>query len=190
MERISSKQRLMATEVRLRELLVSACNGHEASYLLFLKEIAAYLRGYFRKRLPRDVEDVEDLVQETLLALHNSRHTYDAGQPATAWVYAIARYKMADWFRGRSAHENLTIPFDEEDAAFAESDTEAAEARIDVEEMLATLPEHFRIPIFHVKLHGLSVAATSKLTGMSESAVKIGIHRGLKLLAKRVRGGS
>jgi DNA-directed RNA polymerase specialized sigma24 family protein len=38
----------------------------------------------------------------------------------------------------------------------------------------------------HVKLEGRSVAETAQLTGMSESAVKVGIHRGLKALAAKL----
>ena len=47
------------------------------------------------------------------------------------------------------------------------------------------VPERQRLPIVHVKIEGLSVAETASLTGMSESAVKVGIHRGLKALAAR-----
>jgi RNA polymerase sigma-70 factor (ECF subfamily) len=46
-------------------------------------------------------------VQETLLAIHNQRHTYDAGQPLTAWVHAIARYKLVDLLRRRAVREAL-----------------------------------------------------------------------------------
>ena len=44
-----------------------------------------------------------------------------------------------------------------------------------------------RLPIVHVKLEGLSVAETASLTGMSESAIKVGVHRGLKALAAKIR---
>jgi len=39
-----------------------------------------------------------------------------------------------------------------------------------------------------MKLEGRSVAETMRLTGMSESAVKVGVHRGLKALAAKARG--
>ena len=50
------------------------------------------------------------------------------------------------------------------------------------------LPDRQRLPIVHVKLEGLSVVETARLTGMSESAVKVGVHRGLKALAAKIRG--
>ena len=51
----------------------------------------------------RGAAPAEDLVQETLIAIHSRRATYDPGQPFTAWVYGIARYKLIDEFRRESA---------------------------------------------------------------------------------------
>jgi RNA polymerase sigma-70 factor (ECF subfamily) len=130
---------------------------------------------------------VEDLVQETLLAVHNQRHTYDTAQPLTAWVHAIARYKLIDFLRRRSGREAMNDPLDDEDDLLATSDEEAREARRDMAALLAKLPDRHRLPIQHVKIEGLTVAEAAKLTGMSESAVKVGIHRGLKALAALIR---
>jgi RNA polymerase sigma-70 factor (ECF subfamily) len=73
---------------------------------------------------------------------------------------------------------------------FASSDEEAADARCDLTELLKQLPDRQRLPIIHMKLEGLSVAEAAQVTGMSESAVKVGVHRGLKALAAKIRGGS
>ena len=127
-------------------------------------------------------------MQETLLAVHNHRHTYDVNQPLTAWVHAIARYKMTDLFRRRSVRESLHDPLDDDFELPAASDLEAGDARRDVEKLLALLPDRQRLPIQHVKLEGLSVQETARLTGMSESAIKVGVHRGLKALAAMIRG--
>jgi RNA polymerase sigma-70 factor (ECF subfamily) len=120
--------------------------------------------------------------------MHNQRHTYQPDQPLTAWVHAIARYKMIDLLRARAGREALHDPLDDELAVFAESATEASDARRDLAGLLATLPDRHRLPIVHTRLEGLSVAETARLTGMSESAVKVGVHRGLKALAQKIRG--
>jgi RNA polymerase sigma-70 factor (ECF subfamily) len=135
-------------------------------------------------RLP---EETEDLVQELLLAIHNQRHTYDPEQPLTAWVQAIARYKLIDLLRRRSRTGGLHDPLDDDDELFAVADTEPAEARYDLEKLLQQLPDRQRLPILYVKVEGDSVADAAKRTGMSESAVKVGIHRGLKALAVKIR---
>ena len=176
------------TENRLRELLVQGLNGDAAAYHQFLKALSAHLRAYFRKRLFQRPDEVEDLVQETLLAVHNQRHTYRSNQPLTAWVHAIARYKLVDLLRARATREALTDPLDDELEVFAASDSDAADAKKDLGKLLAGLPDRQRLPIVHVKLEGLSVVEAAQLTGMSVSAIKIGVHRGLKALAARIRG--
>jgi len=180
---------MSATEDRLRDLMVRGLAGESAAYHAFLKELSAHLRAFLRKRLARLPDDVEDLVQETLLAVHNQRHTYESDQPLTAWVHAIARYKLVDLLRRRAGREAMNDPLDDELAVFASSDTEAAEARRDVAKLLERLPERQRLPIQYMKLEGLSVIEAARASGMSEAAVKVGVHRGLKALAAMIRGG-
>lgn len=179
-------------ETRLREFFLRARDGDALAYQGLLKMLSGHLRAYFRRRLTGLPDEVEDLVQETLLAIHNRRHTYDAARPLTAWVHAIAKYKLADLMRRRAARERLTDPIDlvGEEAAelFSTADGETAEARRDLLRLLGRLPDRQRLPIIHTKLEGLSVAETAKATGMSESAIKVGVHRGLKALAVLIRG--
>ena len=176
-----------AREAHLKDLLVRGLSGEASSYEAFLRELSAFLRAFLRGRLMRVPDEVEDLVQETLLAVHNQRHTYDAAQPLTAWVHAIARYKLIDFLRRRAGREAMNDPLGDEDDLLATSDEEAREARRDLAVLLAKLPDRHRLPIQHVKIEGLTVAEAAKLTGMSESAVKVGIHRGLKALSALIR---
>ena len=173
-------------EERLRSLLIRGLVGDASAYHLFLGELTAHLRSFLRRRMSRLPEETEDLVQELLLAIHNQRHTYDPGQPLTAWVQAIARYKLVDLLRRRSRTDGLHDPLDD-DELFAVADTEPAEARFDLAKLLKQLPDRQRLPILYVKVEGGSVADAAKRTGMSESAVKVGIHRGLKALAVKIR---
>jgi len=176
-----------AIEDWMRDLLVRGLAGDAAAYHECLKALSAHLRAFLRRRLVRLPDEVEDLVQETLLAIHNQRHTYDAGQPLTAWIHAIARYKLVDLLRRRAVREALNDPLEDELDLFVASDTEAADARRDVARLLERLPDRQRLPIVHMKLEGLSVTETARVTGMSESAVKVGVHRGLRALAAMIR---
>jgi len=177
-------------EVLLRTLFLRGLDGDAAAYHQFLQKLSAHLRAFLGKRLFGWPDEVEDLVQECLLAMHNQRHTYQPDQPLTAWVQAIARYKMIDLLRSKSVREALHDPLEDDLAVFAESDTDASDAKRDLAGLLETLPDRQRLPIVHVKLQGLSVAETAAVTGMSESAVKVGIHRGLKTLAARIRSNA
>jgi RNA polymerase sigma-70 factor (ECF subfamily) len=174
-------------EDQLRELLASALRGDGAAYHAFLESLSGLLRAFLGRRLTRLPDDVEDLVQETLLAVHNQRHTYDPALPVTAWVHAIARYKLVDFLRRRAGREALNDPIEDDDEFLAASEEAPREARRDLATLLAQLPDRHRLPIVYVKLEGRSVAETAKATGMSESAVKVGIHRGLKALALLIR---
>lgn len=176
-----------ARERRLRALFVQAAGGDAAAYRAFLDELAGCLRAFLRRRLDRFPNDVEDLVQETLLAVHNQRHTYDARAPLTPWAYGIARYKWVDFLRRHGRGDALTDPLDDADALLDERQGDALDARRDVAKLLATLPPKQRDAIALVKLEGLSTAEAAQRTGLSESAVKVSVHRGLKALAARLR---
>jgi RNA polymerase sigma-70 factor, ECF subfamily len=181
---------LSDNERRLQELLVQGLRGDAAAYEQFLRALTGHLRAFLRKRLAGLPDDVEDLVQETLIAVHNQRHTYDPGQPVTAWLHAIAKYKLIDLLRRRSRHEAYNDPLDEEHEMVTAHDDRADEARRDLHRLLDGLPEHQRLPIVCMKLEGLSVIETAQRTGMSESAVKVAVHRGLKALAARMRAAT
>ena len=174
-------------EERLRSLMLQSLAGDAAAYRMFLGELTARLRSYLRRRLGGLPDEVEDLLQELLLAVHNKRHTYDPKQPLTSWVQAIAHYKLVDLLRRRSRSNALTDPLDEDDQVFATTANAATDAKYDVEKLLRGLPDRQRLPILYVKIEGASVTDTAIRTGMSESAVKVGIHRGLKALAEKIR---
>lgn len=175
-------------EQRLRRLMIDGLSGDGTAYRDLLRELTPRLRAFFRRRLVGWPEDCEDLVQETLLAVHARRHTYDAGQPFTAWAYAVARYKLVDWHRRHRRREALHDPVEDRiEELFAEMEHDACDAQRDVRAMLETLPAKQREPIRLVKLEGLSVAEAAARTGLSASAVKIGVHRGLRALAMRFK---
>jgi len=175
---------------RLHDLLVRGLAGDQNAYHFFLKELSGNLRAFFRKRLARLPDDVEDLVQETLLAVHNQRHTYEVDQPLAAWIYAIARYKMIDMLRRRTGREWLNDPLEEELEVLSYSEAEALDARRDIERLLEQLPDGQRMAIRYVRLEGLSVKEAAQASGMSESAIKVSVHRGLKALAEKLRRAS
>ncbi len=175
-------------EQRLTALLLRSLDGDKAAYRHFLAELTRLLRIRLRAKLRRRDDDLEDLLQEVLIAVHNGLDTFRPDVPLTAWISAIVRYKVADYHRARFRWDALHEPLDDEASLFVEPDSEAADARRDVQQLLATLPKGQRVPIEHTRLLGMSVAETASATGLSESAVKVGVHRGLKALAAKIRG--
>lgn len=175
-------------ESRLKPLWLRAQAGDEAAYRQGLALLAARLRGYFKRRLAGLPDEVEDLVQETLLALHLQRGTYDPALPISAWALAIARHKLVDLWRRRGRRESLHEAIDDVDEELLAAETAEAGAGRDLQVLLQALPLAQRQAIELTKLEGLSVAEAAERTGATPSAIKVQVHRGLKRLAALVRG--
>jgi RNA polymerase sigma-70 factor (ECF subfamily) len=173
---------VIADEQALRALMLRGLGGDDAAHRDFLKAISGHLRAFFRARLRASPEDAEDLVQETVIAIHTRRDSYDSSYPVTAWVYAIARYRLIDHLRKRKRRgEHVSI--DDTDELFTESEDQASDAKRDVGRLLATLPQKQRDVIRLVKLEQMSVRDAAAQLGLSESDVKVSVHRGLKSLS-------
>jgi RNA polymerase sigma-70 factor (ECF subfamily) len=168
--------------------MLASLDGDARAYRALLDALGAALRIYYRRRLDSaDAADEEDLVQDTLIAMHTRRATYDPGQPLTAWVYAIARYKLIDHYRRRKPRR--TVPLEDAGALFAEDETGAALAKLDLDRMLQTLPTGTQALIRRTKLEGHSNVDAGGVEGLSETAAKVRVHRGLKALADRFAKG-
>ena len=167
--------------------MLAALAGDAAAYRTLLELLERELAPFFRRRLALDPAEADDLVQETLIAIHTRRGTYDASQSFAGWAYGIARHKLVDHFRrrGRAA----TIPLEDGGALFAADDSAGADARHDVEIALAKLPPATRSLIRDIKLRDLSHAEAARARGMSETAAKVAVHRGMKKLAAFFRPG-
>ena len=177
------------TELRLRGLMLAALDGDAATYRSLLAELGRHLRRYFTRRLtPAYAFHAEDLVQETLLAIHTRRMTYDRERPLTAWVHAIAHHKFVDHVRRQSIR--LTVPLDDDTPVFAHDETGDAVARRDLDTVLDAVPARTSDLIRRTKVDGQSVAEAAAANNMSETAAKVSIHRGLKALAARFAGGA
>ncbi|MEZ2408141.1 RNA polymerase sigma-70 factor (ECF subfamily) [Bosea sp. OAE752] len=175
-------------ETQLRPVFLAALAGDAFAYRRFLDAIGGRLRGYLRQMLARagrhEPSEAEDVLQEVLLALHLSRHTYDPASPVTAWAHAIARYKLVDHLR-RSGRHAGNLPLDDEAFQLADRpEAPSTEARLDLDRAMASLPERTRGLIDRVRLQGASVAEAADAAGMTENAAKVAIHRGLQAMAK------
>jgi RNA polymerase sigma-70 factor (ECF subfamily) len=176
-------------ERELRALMIASLDGDGGAYHTLLKQLTGHLRAYYRHRFARighGPTEAEDLLQEVLIAVHTHRHTYDRLQPFTPWIHAIARYKFLDYLRRtKSSFKDLPITSAEE--LTAKSDIVAVESGLDLQRLMLKISSKARQVIQFVKLEGLSVSEAAERCGMSESAVKVAVHRGLKALALQIR---
>jgi RNA polymerase sigma-70 factor (ECF subfamily) len=182
---------MAVSDSELKALMIAGLDGDAAAYQKLLQLLSGRLRSYFRSRLVRLVRggsEAEDLVQETLIAIHTRRHTYVRAEPLTPWVHAITRYKLIDYLR-RTEPLLSDVPIEEADNVLGAEYHAAAESAYDLKKLLGQLPDKMRRAIECVKVEGLSIAEAAKRCAMSESAVKVNIHRGLRALAASMRKG-
>lgn len=188
---LNVKTMMIASEGELRGLMRASLEGDASAYRAVLDRLSRHLRAYYRGklvRLGRNPSESEDLVQDALMAIHTRRHTYDVDQPFTPWVQAIARYKLIDHLR-RTRASMADVPIEDAGDFEAQDDHVGAESAYDLDRLMARLPEKMRRAIRYVKLDGLSVAEAADRAGMSESAIKVSVHRGLKALAAGISQG-
>jgi RNA polymerase sigma-70 factor (ECF subfamily) len=179
-----------STEEALRALMIAGLAGDADAHRTVLTLVSGRLRAYFKSRLTRigrDEVDAEDLVQDTLIAIHTRRHTYDPTQLFTPWVYAIARYKFLDHLR-RTKASLQDVAIDDARDALMHEDLVSIDTSVDLQKLLDGLSPKARRAIQYVKLDGLSIKEAAARTGMSESAIKVSIHRGLKALTRLLHG--
>jgi len=167
--------------------MIAGMSGHQKAQTMLLSLCAERLRQYFTRRLSDRAADVEDLVQDTLIVIHQRRESYNPSLPFTAWLHGIARYKMVDHFRRNRIR--ATVPLDDVYDLAVADESAAVLAAVDIERLLATLPVKHQEAIRLTRLKGLSVPEAAHASGQSESAIKIGVHRGLKRLMASIRGG-
>jgi RNA polymerase sigma-70 factor (ECF subfamily) len=176
-----------ALETTLKPLWQRAQAGDEAAYRQALQLLSTRLRAYLRRRMTGVPDQVEDLLQETLLALHLQRGTHDPALPVSAWAVAIARHKLVDLWRRRGRRDGLHDTLDDVDEHLLAAETEDGHARRDLQALLQALPPAQSQAIVLTKLEGLSVAEAAARTGATVAAIKVQVHRGLKRLALLVR---
>lgn len=188
-KRVASARTMSDPQAEWRELMLAALAGNTAAYRRLLATLTPPIRAFVIRRLPNDRASVEDVVQETLLAIHRYRDRYDPDQPMAPWVYAIARYKLIDHCR-RVRRGGSAVPLEAIEDFLAQAEPEELAAGHDIATLIAKLPPNQSTAIRLVKLEDMSIREAAAKSGMSESAIKVNIHRGIKKLAAWVAGAA
>jgi RNA polymerase sigma-70 factor (ECF subfamily) len=175
-------------EAKLKALMIASLDGHARAYQALLRLSAERLRSYFRRRLAGREADVEDLVQETLIAIHRKQASYDTDLPFTAWLHGIARYRLIDFLRRE--YRQASLPLDDEFEAEDDGAVDSILAEMDVANLLARLSPKQADAIRLTRIEGLSVRDAAEASGQSEPSIKVNVHRGIGRLVAVIRGKS
>lgn len=169
------------TDAELARLLNAALTGDEQAYAVFLHRAAGLVRRFARRRISHGGLDPEDIVQETLLAVHLKRHTWRTEAPVGPWLYAIARFKLIDAFR-RTSRSIEVLADGDFDAPAPEPEDSATDREID--RALSVLPAREQAVVSSISVDGRSIGETALSLDMTEGAVRVALHRGLARIAR------
>lgn len=172
---------MIADEPIFARLMTASQGGDRRAYTVLLTEAQFWLERFFRRRVPP--AQIDDLVQDVLLAIHAKRATWDETRAFLPWLAAIARYRWVDHLRRvYRASESELGDYD----ASEDSEEDAILARMSLDRLFMQLSPAQYNAIELVKIEGLSVTEAAKRTGQSESLIKVNIHRGLRKLSALV----
>lgn len=165
----------------LSELMVLSQKGDKKAYAKLLEAVQPLLSAYISKRI-NSKEDVEDIMQICLLAVHNSRHSYLSDQPFENWLYGIARYKLMDYLRShyKKTDNEVVNSFVVETFGGITTNNIEQEAKHDLDAFLKHLPDQTQDLVRLLKVEGYSVREVAEQLDMSESNVKVTLHRAMK----------
>lgn len=160
-----------------------AQRGDATAYRALVDDLTPLLTRFLRRRV-RDAEDLADAYQDTFLAMHRARFTYQSSRPLEPWLFAIARNVAADYGRRghrRRLHELLT-------EAVPEATVEpSADAGSLLSAVLHGLPRSQREALQLLKLQGLSIREAASRIGTTPGAIKLRAHRAYSALRAAFR---
>lgn len=160
----------------LISLINSARSGDNVAYQMFLEEISLIIERFILKKLGLGTDN-EDILQEVLIAVHKSLHTYNSSRSLKNWIFAITDFKINDYLRKYYRNkENLKIGIDNIDI-FNTHVTKPISSNELVNELIGKLPEAQKKIVSMMKIEGFSVKQVASYMNMSESAVKVSAHR-------------
>ena len=167
-------------------LFAAGLKGDRIAYQRFLDQVARLMRAFLTKKMGHSgAADVEDVVQDVLIAVHTKRHTWRPDKPVAAWLFAIARYKAIDHWRSNARHVHLDIV--DFEAVLGDNQSEPVILDHELERAVSALTGRSREVVSEISLKGQSISDTAERLGMSEGAVRVAFHRGLAALTARFK---
>lgn len=171
-------------------LMAAACTGDNRAYDRLLRLASPMLRGIARRRI-HDPAEAEDAVQDTLLTIHQLRHSYDPERPIRPWLVAICERRCIDRLRRRGRRQGREAPLESVELTLATPsgggrDGESRVAAAELHAAIAALSPSQRTALRLAKLEGLPLADAAALSGLSVGALKVATHRAVRTLRRRM----
>jgi len=170
-------------ESRWAVLMTSAQGGGEDDYRQLLTELTHVIKYYLLSRIGQQ-HFVEDCVQESLIAIHQARHSYDPRRRFRPWLFAIVRHKTIDTLRRQRNQQKLEQLQNEHELQCGQVSAGDIENSVTQGRLMARLSPEHREVLTLTKFIGLSTAEAAKQLQISEGAVKVRVHRAIASLTR------
>lgn len=172
------------------KLMVNAQAGNESDYRQLLTELTDVIHNFLRSRFGNH-HFIEDCVQETLIAIHQARHTYDQNRPFRPWLFAIVRHKAIDTLRMQRTRQKVASQYKGAQEMLSQTSHKSeAEGEVIKGRLLELLSVQHREVLVLTKIIGFSIAETADKLNISESLVKVRTHRAIRKLRKMMESDS
>jgi RNA polymerase sigma-70 factor, ECF subfamily len=167
----------------LRNLMTRYQRADAAALDELVRRISPPLLRYFAASRA-SWNDAEDLLQDSWIRIHRSRHTYRASEPVMPWIYAIARHTRLDAYRKRRRLESREVLVATLPEYLHQTIPQAGPEQDAVGHLVASLPESQREVIVMLKVAGMSLEEVAKATSSTVGAVKQKAHRAYATLRR------
>ncbi len=164
------------------QMMVEAQNGNSMAYETLLKEVSHYLTSYLRYKLGPQT-DPQDILQDVLMTLHRSRHTYNSDYPFKPWLYKIVQSRLIDFFRKERRSIDYRLTYEDESCEVIRAEAEISQIEItDFKKAVEKLSADQQKVLLALKLSGKSIKEVAQDLSISESLVKVTAHRAYQSL--------
>jgi RNA polymerase sigma-70 factor (ECF subfamily) len=170
--------------LELEILLERANKGDQRAYSEFLQLLSPILLRFISKKVSR-ADEADDILQEILLSIHRARHTYDNSRPLLPWVYAIAKFRLADHLR-KTYQKAPEINIDDIPEIPQEDVTNSLSFYESIRKEISNLSSNQPKILELMHFEGFTAKEIGIRLGMKESTVKVTAHRAYKILRKKL----
>jgi RNA polymerase sigma-70 factor (ECF subfamily) len=175
-------------ERALGALMARTQNADAAACELLLGELQSVIRRFVRRRVG-DVPWMEDVVQETLVAVYRGRHSWNPARPFVPWLYAVAQSRLVDVIRRERRVAAREVNHERALAAASEHSVEASvQAVSEVQAVLTSLSPPQRRVVELLRLEERSIEDVARVLRLSEGNVRTIAHRAMKRLRRAMEG--
>jgi len=131
--------------------------------------------------------DAEEAAQDSLLKVVQKIHDYNGTSQFKTWIHTISYRTAIDYYRKKRHYESIEDRFDLEGGLRADDHVQQDELNKKIEYLLSLLDEDDERLLKLYYLEEMSIKELVGLLGLSESNIKVRLHRSRKWIASQVQ---